>query len=198
MILPGKDYGFRSEPSILLWNLYIRMPGLFRQISQIVCHQETISQEAIEQALKAGHEFRHEVAACRTQFELIPTFLAEARGSETIDQVLDSLWAMFGTSLALSIIGNRLHSAICHDEAGELEKETLMHAKQLRALCADASLSNPWAGLFLEQKRVASAESVLQTEEIWEQGIRGSRGIIEKWRFEAWCHAMPRRTCCEV
>jgi hypothetical protein len=37
------------------------------------------------------------------------------------------------------------------------------------------------------------AKGTVETKEIWSEGWEDREGVMEKWKFEAWCRAMGRK-----
>lgn len=196
MLRPDETLAFRSPLSISLWELYIQMPGLFQLVSHTICHQDEISDMEIQTVSGRVRIFRTKLAAWRGSFDALISEMDPASYNDTTKDVLSSHAAMQGTGLALSIIGNRLLSALSCADSSALEAEAQDFAHKLRKLCGHISPTNPWVGFYLGQKQSVMADSILDTAEIWRNDTGKRRGVIAKWRFESWCRQIPRDTCC--
>ncbi|KAH8893086.1 hypothetical protein GQ53DRAFT_805883 [Thozetella sp. PMI_491] len=104
-------------------------------------------------------------------------------------------FALGGTYIFCRMLKARLLFALAPSRFPELEAESQDLAARI------VSLSDRWAGaageglvqsLFMSQSAWL-ARGVLETREAWSNGWGQEGGMIEKWRFEAWCRAIGRQ-----
>jgi hypothetical protein len=105
----------------------------------------------------------------------------------------DIFYELLGTGLITLVITSRLLSAVGDVQIGALEHDALLRASEVKKLEEELVSTHGWASFYMNQKAVLAA-SIPATTEIW-KATPGK--IIEKWRFNSWCRAMHRQTCCD-
>lgn len=168
------------------------MPGIFAEITNIVCQEKSLSQSAQARAIQTVRQFRKDLIQWSSTY---CSYILTQGARQQRHRPDDKLVELLGTSLLLRIIASRLLGAISTAERAVLEDEALCLAKEVTTLEKDMSSVNRRASFYLAQKaRVANA--TLQTSGLWEDtDIASTEGkLIEKWKFERWCSLIPRKT----
>ena len=114
----------------------------------------------------------------------------DACTAEPLD--LDLAYELLATSLAALAVANRLLSAL-GDVAGDtLERDAVYYSSEILRHEASVVSTSGWANYYLNQK-ASIARSISTTTMIWKTA---SGEVIDGWRFDSWCKALRRRTCC--
>lgn len=100
-----------------------------------------------------------------------------------------------GTLILCRLMKLRLLFALAPARFYAMEIESQNLASQIMKL--DEQLSEQkegriMGGLFMSQTTWI-ARATIETRDIWKTAVE-SKGMIVKWKFEAWCYAMGRRT----
>jgi hypothetical protein len=164
------------------------LPGLFREVSLVVCHPHSGYEADIERLIGQINNFRADMLQCRTRVNSV--FLDALKSSTECDLVYELL----ATCLVASAMANRLLIAIGSSDGNVLERETLVDAAGVMKLEGDMISTGGWASLYLNQK-ASIAAAIATSMGIWENE---PGHVIEKWRFHEWCRAMQRDCCCYV
>jgi hypothetical protein len=179
----------RSSIGIFLGSQMTKMPGLFRDVTHAVCQQDTLSPVAQEALICRGLELKKYLKECRARFdELVAT-----EGKKATDQ--GARFEILGLSLTVSVIVNRLLGAVWPSSRDALEDESLEMADELMNLDDRVGSGNAKVAFYLAQKS-RIMDSTVRTTGIWRDRDDSERGkIIQKWKFDAWCAAIPRKVC---
>jgi hypothetical protein len=184
----GGGFSPRSQIGIFVASRMARMTGIFKEVTHAVCQADTISSEAVETLIFRALELQNDLKQCRTKFQQLAT---ASRSTPSAD---DARTEILGLSYTISVIVNRLLGAIWPEARDRLEDEALEWATELRALDDQTGTTNAKASFYLAQKNWVM-DSTIRTTALW-RDRKGEEGtIIEKWKFDAWCNAIPRKTC---
>lgn len=106
--------------------------------------------------------------------------------------------ALWGTNIMCRILKSRLLVAMAPVRFRLLEAECQYLASKIMMLQKTAAETNSEGLLqtvFISQSTWI-AKGVVETQGIWDEATRGNcEGMIEKWKFEAWCKAIGRKFC---
>lgn len=157
----------------------------------------------LDELVEEARRLRKRVQEWRTRFQL--ALIARAGGgqgdAEKTARIRDKRFDMLGTALVLTVISARLIGALSPgSQRGLLEDEAQAAAHEIKELEGQVAPLNPRAGFYLAQK-ARVAESALGTAKLWTDSLASGGRVIDRWRFQRWCEAVPRcystEGCCE-
>jgi hypothetical protein len=183
---PEATFAPRSHLGIFLGSRMTRMPGLFRDITHAVCRRETISPAALEGLVNRGLELRSDLVECRSMYDDLVKTAGRKKDQGARHEI-------FGLSLTVSVIINRLLGAIWPSQRNTLEDECLDLAQKLKAL-DEVGADSPKVAFYLTQKN-RMMDAMVRTTGLWRDRDGEEGEVIQKWKFDAWCSAIPRKTC---
>jgi len=187
-VLPGSPFSPRSHLNLYLGSRMARMPGLFFDVTHAVCQRDTVSPATLNSLISRGLELRKDLKDCR---DIIDKLTASCTFSEADPSYR---FEMLGLDLTVSVIVCRLLGAIWPSARDELEDQAIDLAMELQALDDDFGPGNPRVSLYLAQKNAVMSSTVTTTG-VWRDKDEHRGHIIPKWKFDAWCAAIPKKTC---
>jgi hypothetical protein len=192
MIIHDDSTSDRSELIVSLVVHISRITGLFRDVTDVVCAPSRRSLTIQALAVRV-RKYRED---CKKWLRDHEDILQQS--PELGNPVSDNFCKVWGTYWACAIILNRLLLAVSDSEAPEVEQESQAFANNILALQHKANCVGqyPNLSLFLAQRGVI-AQATIESYQDWE--VRGiahkcSPGVIEKQKFERWCHLFHRKT----
>ena len=192
MIIPNDSYSDRSELIVSLVAHISRIPGMFKDVTDAVCGTSSCAL-TIKDLRVQTRQYRKD---CKKWLLGHATVLQKS--PELENPIYDKFCKVWGTYWASAIISNRLLLAVSDLEAPEVEKETQSFANRILALQRKAKSAGkyPQLSLFLAQRGII-AQATIESVRDWEERGRGhsyTHTLIEKHKFERWCHLFHRRT----
>jgi hypothetical protein len=188
VISEGHIISNRSSITVLLRKLMALLPGLFRSVSSVICHDRETSREGLQPLISDIRKFRDDMLQCHEQ---VLKLRLELRLFSYLPKNFDLVCELFGTTLMGLATANRMLSALGDSEGPSLESDNLLYVAELHILEADIRSFNGWVNFHLYQK-MSIADSITKTTTIWKTA---PGEIIERWRFNRWCRAMQRQIC---
>jgi hypothetical protein len=195
-----------------------KMPGMMKRVTHLVCHDPSPTDAAIAAVADEVQAFGQLLRDWRARFDL--ALLAGGDGGVGGDQrgrlrdMRDKRFEMCSTALVLAAAAARCGAAVAVEpgRARALEAEAQAAARATRALQTDAGAGNARVVFYLARKAKV-AEAVIRTAGLWAaaaaaaaagpgraEGCARTRLLVEGWRFERWCDAIPRSyskaACC--
>ncbi|KAK6446470.1 hypothetical protein FP744_10002720 [Trichoderma asperellum] len=188
---------------ICLWTHLVRGPNHFKSATDMITATEPPSSEEYdalisdimshnESLLGVTDLFQNRLAAADSQVGLTGTeIMPDSNGHSLRVNPLE----IEGTLTLCRLMKLRLLFALAPARFSDMEIESQNLAIQVMDL--DRKLSEQKEGrimgaLFMSQTTWI-ARATIETYDIWKTAVE-STGMIEKWKFEAWCYAMGRRT----
>ncbi len=191
IIIPdGGELSERSSISISIRKIVAYLPRVFRDVSAAVCHSNDFSDPQIQHLLSRIHNIRKGLLQHLAQLRSLCLYPESDPSSFT---KTDIFYEILGADLIALIMTNRLLSAIGDAQGEEFEHDALSYATEIIKLEEEMISTQGWASFYLNQKATI-AGSVPATTDVWEI-VPGK--LIEKWRFDTWCRAINRQTCCD-
>ncbi|KAJ9602352.1 hypothetical protein H2200_013207 [Cladophialophora chaetospira] len=203
------DSNFANQNHLVfaLWHYLFAGPRMFRETTDVIVDPST-SEHTIEaliqrllqarsgltEWLSHARQLRRETmydpldesyddpdSQCRTH--------NGGNDSENITQL-----TLRGTFTMCHILKARLLYALAPSRFHHLEVECQKLAEEIvesnQDLCRDGDESLRWSS-FVSQS-VWLANGIKETKQSWSEGWQERKGVIERWKFEAWCKAIGR------
>lgn len=180
----NQAYIRRGYMGVSLLCLMTRIPRLMRDVTRVVNDRDGVAADALNSLAARIRRFRTSLKKWRANFE---GMLPNLRHSQIGSPVTDESFELQCANLTLQTLACRMLSAICMDMAAALESEAQTYAAEVADAEREVAPRNVWAGLYITQKAAITGATV-RTKHLW----KGDSGIIERWRFKAWCDEFPR------
>ena len=191
-----------------LWSYLLQGPKLFRETTDIICgdnHTPTIiTEDLIQRLAQCRVGLLSWLSASQRQEDCGPE--GPQRGGDCFALLLEMLGdggkarnhtqlTLRGTFIMCLILKTRLLYSLAPSRFPDLEEECqTLAAKIVESEHRKGDNENEkatWTS-FMSQS-VWIAKGILETKSSWCE-VRGQReGVIEKWKFEAWCKAIGRK-----
>jgi len=189
----------RSEIVISLLILKSRIPGMAKDVTEVVCNQWDENTPDINALVSKAQKLRADLLNWQRDYEDYLSLLPEPKpGSVEHDERCKVIAIYFSCIMIIS----RLLGAIVPSRRVELEKHTQSYAQQTLDLEREVKAIGSQASFFMAQTAgiaratKATTQDWLETSkvEVEMEEHRGSRGaIIEARKFERWNKLMGRR-----
>lgn len=186
----------RSESAINLLILKSYISRLFLDVTNAICYPDYTGGPHIENIVRRAEKLKADLREWRAKFdELCP----RPWPSKDIT-MYDNCVKIVGIYYSLTILSNRLVSAVSGIDRAKMEADVQALADQSLALGNDAKTVSAQAKLFLAQSAII-AQTVKATAGDWmdmsdivvdENGAPVSR-LIDKQKFEYWCGMLGRK-----
>lgn len=185
----------RSEIVIDLLMKMSQVPGLFHNVTELICNNNNLDvagpdhSSGIVHLTTQAYNLRESLHQWHRDFNhTLATGPPIQSGTHQYDKHLKLL----GVFLSFTLITDRLIVALTGSP--DLEDEAQSMATQILDLETRAKLVSPDAELFMAQK-LAVARAIQATRQDWANMDLGTQGVmIERWRFERWCGLWGRKT----
>ena len=181
---------------ISLWIIISPIPGLLKDIQDVVCNSTDTKTRTIGSLLSRVRNIRILLLRWRRQFEELLASLKSPPEHSGASKQYETL----GIYLTNLVIINRLSVSLNTHAGLDLEDETQDLARQIVELKRKTSATNPRASLFMAFKTTV-AQATLDTKDEWQQAVRLSienhtraNLLIDSRVFEHWSHLKGRKT----
>ena len=207
-----KDESLAGQQSLIfnLWGYLVSGPRLFMETIDIIFSPKTPPQCVIDELLErlmrarngllwwlsqarelAGGSRNGELESCGDDLTLFwPMFENSSLASGDITQL-----TLRGTYTMCHILKARLLYSLAPSRFRHLEVECQKWARKIIDLRPSASKDRGgkliWS-VFMSQRNWIAKE-ILETKDAWSEGWEGREGVIERWKFGAWCRAIGRK-----
>jgi hypothetical protein len=203
----------RSAIVVELMVLKSNIPGLFVDVTNMICHIRDPEPSFIMEITRRLHQLRIDLLKWHIQYQMV---LARADEILPGSAEFDRRCKIFATYLSCMILSSRLLSAVSPTERSELEAGTMVLTGQMLDLELEVQKASLQTYLFMAQTLGVSRATILTSDE-WrdvgvgekreddEEGGRNGRdpytpespgpnGLIEVWKFKRWNKLMGRKT----
>jgi hypothetical protein len=193
-----KDSVTDRSPIALELNLAMaKMPGLIKRVTHLVCHDDSPSDAAIDAVVDEMSAFHRLIQRWRARFGYA---ILVGNKDESLKDIRSRRFEMQSTGLILLQTTARCLAAVDMSRAATLEEEAQAAARETIEMQRNIAGDNARAVFYLAQKAKV-AKSIFETASFYLGPIPTDGGrLIERWRFEGWCAAIPRLTtkigCC--
>jgi hypothetical protein len=206
-ILNDDTFNGYKDLVISLWDALVYGPRLFRDVTDIILSPTEPAQTAIKDLLS---RLRRDEKSLRLWFHMAQTKMKCNQAEDDEEDTL-FLWpkawktdlspnhivrlVLWGTHTMCRIVKSRLIVALEPSRFHQLESECQFLAQRILDMGASPTgKANKWLveSLFMSQS-LWIAKGVVETKDVWASGIEKKEGVIEKWKFEAWCKAIGRK-----
>ncbi|KAG0645217.1 Uncharacterized protein D0Z07_9032 [Hyphodiscus hymeniophilus] len=199
----------RGSTVVELMVLKCNIPGLFLDVTNMICHQsDPDASFIIEMACKI-HQLRVDLVKWHAEFGSIVRSNPAVYTPGTAE--FDRRCQVFATYISCMIISSRLLGAISPTERSELEEETQVLTGQMLNLEIEVKKASLQTYLFLAQT-LGVSHATINTSELWRDSKEketkvedengdiqpdtpdspGPRGLIDAWKFQRWNQLMGR------
>lgn len=206
------DESFADQKDLIfsLWSYLVHGPQLFMETTDMILSHDPPSQILIENLITRLEKSRNGLswwlgqARKRTcsevaEVELCGDGLALPWPKPEVGKLSPAYvtqLALRGTYTMCYILKARLLYSLAPSRFRYLEIECQNLASRIINTMQDSTRDTEGAvvgSLFMSQSTWI-AKGILQTKDTWSQGWEGHQGMIEKWKYEAWCRAIGRKS----
>ena len=202
----------RSAIVVELMVLKCNIPGLFVDVTNIVCHIQDPDPSFIVGVARRLHQLRIDLLKWHIQYQMV---LASADEIRSGSAEFDRRCKVFATYLSCMILSSRLLGAISPEEKNELEAATMVLTGQMLDLELEVRKASLQTYLFMSQTLGVSKATIATSDDWRDMGVGakreddegggnggdpdtrespGPQGLIEVWKFEKWNKLMGRKT----
>jgi hypothetical protein len=179
---------------------FAHLPGLFKDVTTLVCERTERSRSSISELRLQLLEIKHAISQWGTRYNSLYCLAQSVRPDEI---VMATHWAAMGIYLTCSLFSARLLGAISGiKQRIALEEQCQHFASQTLMIAERETKESLEVGLGLAQK-VRIAEATQMTASEWidppqspdtldDMGDSGD--LVEKWKFVHWCELAGRKT----
>ena len=183
-----------------LWSYLVHGPGLFKETTDIVCSPST-PRPVIEDLMERLLECRIGLLKWLDSARMMETGKSKDnvnRASECwiLEDGLDygniAQLTLRGTFIMCLILKTRLLYALAPSQFPELELECqILAQKTIESEQHQGENQATWTSF--RSQSAWLAKGILATKQSWGEVGKERDGVIEKWKFEAWCKAIGRK-----
>lgn len=187
--IPSSHDIFSDVPGIMVRTCanMARLPGLACRISAAVASDPQPSPAELGDLAASTSEVRESMRRRREEFSDIVKTITETPSPLRLNRMFE----IFGVILVTSIATSRLLSSVVPSRREMLEAEAVAFATELKLLQTGCHKNLKMSAQLSEQ--LTMADACLSTAGLWRESLDSGR-IIERWKFDAWCNAIPRKT----
>jgi hypothetical protein len=206
-IYSDEVFGDQKDLIFNLWGYLVHGPKLFKETTDIILSPTAPSQPIIEDLVERLMKSRNGLISWLGQARKV-----SCPRNAVIESCGDSLplpWpkpesgklgpsyitqlALRGTYTMCRILKSRLLYALAPSRFHYLELECQNHASTIISRMQNSTKDEGLIGTMFMSQSTWIAKGILETKDAWNDGWEGREGMIEKWKFQAWCSAIGRR-----
>ncbi|KAH6885437.1 hypothetical protein B0T10DRAFT_95609 [Thelonectria olida] len=198
-----------QDLALAIWCHLVTGPEKFKEVTDIISSPMPPPQGVIDRIVQYLLEDRESLLGWMERAQMLPDMrdgdfevdeygimlprVTFEKGSSNPDQVTQlTLW---GTNIMCRLLKSRLLVAMAPARFRSIEMECQHLASKIMTL-GQMVTENKDKGLlqtFFISQSTWIAKGVVETRDIWSEGIDNGEGMVEKWKFEAWCKAIGRK-----
>jgi hypothetical protein len=201
-----------QDLALAIWSHLVTGPEKFKEVTDAISSPTPPSQGVIDGIIQCLREDRGSLLNWMEQAKRLPGLRAgdfevgdygimfpqlTLEKSDSDPGYVTQL-ALWGTNIMCRILKTRLLVAMAPARFRSLEIECQYLASKIMSLEQMATKDNGEGLLqtFFISQSTWIAKGVLETKNSWSEEQENGEGMIEKWKFEAWCKAIGRKFPC--
>jgi hypothetical protein len=197
------DDSLTSQKSLTftLWSYLIHGPKLFKETTDVICSSyapEDVVEDLIQRLIKcrigllqwldAAHQLENGEPVRHEEMHTSPHWILE--DSLNTGDILQL--TLRGTFTMCFILKTRLLYALAPSRFQELEVECQRLAQKIVSSQQHQGENQiTWTSFMSQSAWIA--KGILATKRSWGEGCTQRDGLIDRWKFEAWCKAIGRK-----
>lgn len=196
LVLESNGLSHQSETAITLLILKSRVPGICKDATSIICNNNQLDGLEIKRVVSGAHELLADLNNWLYKYRYIISLPCDGSVGFHSHEMRSDITS---TYLSCCMIITRLLAALSANERVSMEEEAQQLASQTFELERATTPLSPYVSLLLAQA-IAVANSIRVTAEEWKIDMpiegnhdRGTRSIVERWKFEHWCKILGRK-----